>query len=408
MNMIKRITAVALAVICIAVLLCACSGEKEYTVTVKDLLGNPYTSGIVVEFMQNGSRAAMQSCNEEGVAKKTLAAGDYDIALKFSGDDVSYYYDDNISVSSGDREVDVILSMLTSGEPFSLFAGGNENDAYYVTAGCTYVELSEGRNYFLFSPTEAGTYEFSVADRADAVIGYYGAPHFVQDVSNAEVVDNKFTVSVTEGMIGSGEGGTSTYVIGLDKNTADSCVIGIERIGDPAWSIEDEPWEIYQKTVEIEAYSLPEGYVLGEFDITKSSDAYNVVFNEADGYYHLDSADGPLVLVRLAEDCDYIACFATMLDRSGVSRYYFDENDEFVKKVSYSECLLEYIECVDEDEGVYPLTEDLKFIIQSRGEYVGWWDSESSGYIFKDANGNIIPDINSDLAWLMMCCYLEK
>ena len=148
--------------------------------------------------------------------------------------------------------------------------------------------------------------------------------------------------------------------------------------------------------------------MLGEFDITKSSDAYNVVFNEADGYYHLDSADGPLVLVRLAEDCDYIACFATMLDRSGVSRYFFDENDEFVKKVSYSECLLEYIDCVDEDEGVYPLTEDLKFIIQSRGEYVGWWDSESSGYIFKDANGNIIPDINSDLAWLMMCCYLEK
>ena len=408
MKMIKRITAAALAVICIAALLCACTGEKEYTVTVKDLLGNPYTSGIVVEFMQNGSRVAMQSCNEDGVAKKTLAAGDYDIALKFSDDDASYYYDDNISVSSGNREVDVILSMLTSGEPFSLFAGGNENDAYYVTAGCTYVELSEGRNYFLFSPTEAGTYEFSVADGADAAIGYYGAPHFVQDVSNAEVVDNKFTVSVTEGMIGSGEGGTSTYVIGLDKNTADSGVIGIERIGDPAWSIEDEPWEIYQKTVDIEAYTLPEGYVLGEFDITKSSDAYNVVFNEADGYYHLDSADGPLVLVRLAEDCDYIACFATMLDRSGVSRYFFDENDEFVKKVSYSECLLEYIDCVDEDEGVYPLTEDLKFIIQSRGEYVGWWDSESSGYIFKDANGNIIPDINSDLAWLMMCCYLEK
>ncbi len=408
MNIIKRITAAALAVICIAAMLCACGGEKEYSVTVKDLLGNPYTSGIVVEFMQNGSKVAMQSCNDEGVAKKTLASGDYDITLKFSGDDVSYYYDDNITVSSGNREVEVILSMTTDGEPTVLYAGGSENDAYSLTAGCTYVELSEGRNYFLFSPTEAGTYEFSVADGADAVIGYYGAPHFVQDVSNAEVVDNKFTVSVSEGMIGSGEGGTSTYVIGLDKNTADSCVIGIERIGDPAWSIEDEPWEIYQKTVELEAYTLPEGYVFGEFDITKDTDAYNVVFNEADGYYHLDSADGPLVLVRLAEDCDYIACFATMLDRSGVTKYFFDENDEFVKKVSYSECLLEYIEYVDEDEGVYPLTEDLKHIIQSRGEYTGWWDIESSGYIFKDANGNNITDINPDLAWLMMCCYIEK
>lgn len=69
---------------------------------------------------------------------------------------------------------------------------------------------------------------------------------------------------------------------------------------------------------------------------------------------------------------------------------------------------MKYIEYVDEDEGVYPLTEDLKYIIQSRGEYVGWWDIDSNGYIFKDLNGNKIKDINPDIAWLMMCCYIEK
>lgn len=408
MNIFKRIAAAALAVICIAVTLCACGGEKKYTVTVKDHLGNPYTTGIVVEFLQNGNKVAMQSCDESGVASKTLAAGEYDIALKFSGEGTAYKYDENVTLTSKNRDVEVIVAMTIESEPQVLGIVDAEFDAYPVSVGCTYVELDEGRNYYIFTPTEAGTYEFSIADKAEVTVGYYGAPHYVQEHNAAEMVDGKFTISVSASMIGTGTGGTSNYVIGIDNAASDSCVLGIERIGDPAWSIEDEPWEIYQKTVDLEAYTLPEGYVLGEFDITKSSDSYKLVFNDDDGFYHLDTKDGPLVLVRLAEDCDYIACFATMLDRSGVSKFFFDENDEFVKKVSYSECLLEYIEYVDEKEGVYPLTEDLKHIIQSRGEYVGWWDIESAGYIYKDANGANDPSINPDLAWLMMCCYIEK
>jgi hypothetical protein len=182
----------------------------------------------------------------------------------------------------------------------------------------------------------------------------------------------------------------------------------IKRVGDPIKTIEDEPWTIYETTADLKEYTLPEGATLGEFDLTSSTDAYNIVFNEDDGFYHLGSANGPLVLVRLAEDCEYIACFKTILDRSGVSRYFFDDDGKFVKKESYSESLLEYIACVDENEGVYPLTEDLKYIIQQRGEYVGWWDPESATYLFKDMDGNNLTDINNEIAWLLMCCYIEN
>ena len=113
------------------------------------------------------------------------------------------------------------------------------------------------------------------------------------------------------------------------------------------------------------------------------------------------------MLVRLAKDCKYIACFKTMLDRSGVSKYFFDDEKNFIKKESYSECLLEYIEYVDEDNGVYPLTKDLKYIIEQRGEYVGWWNPEGNGYMFKDDSGNNLTNINNEIAWLFMCCYAE-
>ena len=382
-------------------------GKKEYKVTVKDAFGTPYTSGVIVQFLKDGAEHAMQVCDENGVAKKELDAGDYTVTLKFTDDASAYYYiEEGLTLSADKTELDVILSKNVGKESTLLYAQGNECDAYAVSTGCTHVNLVEGeRNYFLFTPTEAGTYEFSIADDAKATIGYYGAPHFVQENSAAEVTDNKFVISIKDSMISTdATAGTSVYVIGIDAESGTKeCVLGINRTGDPQWSLEDEPWTIYQSTITINPFTLPEGTELEDFDITAES--YDVVYNEFDGYYHLGSEDGPLVYVRLTTDSPYIACFKNILDRSGVTKYFFDENGEFVKKESYSECLLKYIECADENEGVYPLTEDLKYIIQSRGEYVGWWDAQSKDFIFKDQLGNPIAGLNTEIAWLFMCCY---
>jgi len=389
--------------------LTACgSGEKTYKVTVKDAVGNPYNSGIVVRFMQGDKQIAMQSCDENGIATKTLPSGRYNIALSFAGEVTDYFYDKDIKVTASKTEVDVILAYKASSNAEKLYVGSNEYDAYSINAGCTYVELKpDSRNYFLFTPKEAGNYEFSVAGESNAAIGYYGAPHFVQENSAAEVKDNKFTMNITSSMIGTTDTGTTVIVIGVDsKKSTKDCVVCINRLGDPIKTIEDEPWTVYQKTVELQDYKLPANYEIKEFDLTASSDSYKLVLNKEDGYYHLYSENGPLVLVRLAEDCEYIACFKTMLDRSGVVKYFFDKDKNLEKKESYSECLLEYIKLVDENEGVYPLNKDLEYIIKSRGEYASWWDAENSGYIFKDADGNLIPGINAEIAWLLMCCYI--
>ncbi len=390
------------------------SKEATYKVTVADSLGTPYSSGIVVKFMQNGEQAAMQACDENGVAEKTLPRGDYDIELSFTDGEENYYYEEGGKLSSKETELTITLARKISSEPQVLYVGGGEFDAYPVDPGCTYVDLVQGqRNYFLFIPTQAGTYEFSIEGGANAEIGYYGAPHFVQSTSAAEIVDNKFTISIKQAMIGTGDGGTSIFVLGVDALDSDTnnCVIGINRIGDPQKTIEDEPWEVYEKTAELTEYSLPADAEIKEFDLTASSDAYNFVFNESDGFYHLDEADGPLVLVRLAEDCDYIACFATILEKQGSYKYFFDGNgteyENFVKRENYTDCLNEYLGYVDENEGVYPLTEDLKYIIQQHGDHAGWWDIESPGYIFRDMDGNDLTDINIEIAWLLMCCYID-
>ena len=407
----KKIISSVLAVIITAsmlTLLNGCGGEKTYKVTVKDALGNPYKSGIIVQFMQGSKQVAMQACDENGVAEKKLASGDYTVALNFTDKDKEYYYDE-VRLTSKNNEKDVILAYKPTSKPQTLYVQSDEKDAYNLETGCTYVKLEKKtRSYFLFIPKTAGNYEFSIVDDSNTNIGYYGAPHFVQENSAAEVKDNAFTISVSASMIGSGDSGTATFVIGVDSldNDTKNCVIGINRLGDALKTIEDEPWVVYEAKCEMKEYTLPAGASLKEFDLKAATDKYKLVFNESDGYYHLDSKTGPLVLVRLAEDCEYIACFKTMLDRSGVVKYFFDKDKKLEKKESYSECLLEYIKLVDENEGVYPLNKDLEYIIKQRGEYVGWWDAEHSGYIFKEADGNIIPGINSEIAWLLMCCYI--
>lgn len=385
------------------------AGDVVYRVTVKDLLDVPYQSDIAVQFMQNGERIAMQPLDENGIAEKVLPAGTYDIVLAFADNEQNYHYEQNVVLTAQEPAINLIVSRKVVSEPRELITQGNSYDAYPIETGCFYTKLTKNsRNYFLFAPTVAGKYEFKIVQGTDVQIGYYGAPHFVLENNTADVKDNTFTISVSASMIGSGDGGTSVYVIGVDATgEADHCTLGIERIGDPDRTIEDEPWIIYEATEEPVEYDLPEGAQIKEFDLTAATDAYPLVFNEEDGFYHLNTADGPLVLVRLSEDCEYIACFETILDRSGVARYFYNEDGSFDRKESYDACLLDYIACTDLDEGVYPLTKDLEYIIKNRGEYVGWWDIESASYLFVDLNGNPEEGINHELAWLLMCCYIE-
>ncbi len=408
MKFMKKLIIVA-ALMCSAMFLVACGGgEAEYKVTVKDALGNTYGKETMVEFYDGNEKVGVQICDENGVAKKTLAKGTYTIKVTSTDKEVAYYHEE-AKVTGSKTSIEVLVSNMLGEEPEVLFVSGDEADAYYVNAGCTNVELAEGqRSYFLFVPREAGMYEFSVEADSKTEIGYYGAPHFVQENSAAEVKDGKFSMNITEGMISTENTGTTVIVIGIDSDKKANGVLCINRTGDPEKTIEDMEWTIYKKTVELSKFTMPAGKSLVDFDIFADTE-YKLVLNKADGFYHLNNENGPLVVVYLTEDptVPYLPCFKNILDRSGISKYIFDENDECIEKISYSECLLEYIDYADDNVGVYPLTEDLKTIILERGNYVGWWDSESPSFVFKDQAGAPIPGLNEDNAWLFMCAYIQ-
>ncbi len=410
MKHIRKITCLMAA---LALLLClaACGGEQVapgYRVTVVDALGTPYTEGVVVQFLQNGASVGMQVVGADGVAAKDLPDGEYTVDLSFTAGDTQYHYDvSGVTLTAANKVATVELAKLPdTANPTALSVGGADKTAYAVSTGCTYVTLDKsGRTYFLFTPAIAGTYEFSLAD-SDATLGYYGAPHYVQaEHAGRERTDGKFTESIRASMIGAGETGTTVMVLGIDAGASgsDHAVLAIRRTGEPEWDPEDEPWVTYQKTVALSQYTLPAGATLKDFDLT--ADSYTLVLDDK-GSYHLNTADGPLVLMRLGTPSQYMDDFNTIAHKGQICKYFYDEKGEFVRKETYNECLNAYIEVMDEKSGVYPLTEDLKYIIQQRGDHYGWFDTTSPGYLFEDQNGVAIPGINPAVSWLFPCCYI--
>lgn len=403
----KTLKNILIAVLALTMLLslCACgkdngdNGMATYQVKVLDGQGKPLTSGVIVKFLQNGEQVAMQPVNTEGIAAKELTKGDYTVELTFTNNEISGHYDQSAAVLSADKTtLELSLISKLSDATYDLVIGGDNYKAGVVNAGSTYVPVKANvRNYFIFSPTEGGTFEISVNNNA-IKIGYYGAPHFVQSASAVDVIDNKITLSISDSSLG------GSYVFGLDGTDADTdAILSIIRTGDPTITIADMPWTEYKTTHTPAPYTLNlNGKSLKYVDIKGKTDDNKVVFNDADGYYHFGTADGPVILMHLGKKAPYVS-LQTVIEGDGlgggapIREYFFDADGNFLKKEDYTNILRTYFENMDQEAGVYPLTKDLEYIIKNGCH--GWWDKDDPDFIFTDCN----PEIG----WMFALCYVS-
>ena len=368
----------------------------DYSVKVVDGAGKGQ-SGITVEFYNGDKKIASAKTDSKGIAKSTMMDGTY--TVKLTG--TTLKYDEKVAyVSVANPSVEILLAneQGTAKEKITCPVLNKNRAAYKVTEGATYVTLKPGeRNYFLFTPDRDGVYRISATSNY-AKVGYYGGTiHFIQTLNQAENVENNaFTVEVKD--VG------PTFVLGVDAATnMEATVLLITRVGDPGWSVSDEPWQTYEGTHTPKSYTLPAGTELVSMDITKT---YKLVYNSADGYYHKDTKNGPIVYLRFGSSAPYVA-FADILNNFHVAAYLYDSAGNFQKKEEYTECMTAYNACTDKDEAVYPLTKDLEYIIKQYGKHQGWWNPESPGYLFKDDEGNKLPDVNLDTAWMFALCYAK-
>ena len=270
-------------------------------------------------------------------------------------------------------------------------ATGEEiNENYYYK----YQELTVGTNdimpmfgypttLYTFVPTEAGEYLVTI-DEQGAALGYYGSNEYFP-FDHTETKTSSLTLEAKEA--------NAPMLIGVSE--AMIATVTITRVGDL-----DEEGGIekiaYKNSVKPEKFTFT-----GDADKLLDSyvDTMDAVVDKAvlgtDGYYHLNTADGPVLFVNLSDELMNLVSAQSYGQLSAI-KY---EDNVPVSEMDFYDAFAEYVACADvtsiEGATLYPLTEDLMLMFQSIGEDKGWYGE--TGFI-----GGTEED-----AWMFACYYQE-
>lgn len=401
-----------------------------YSVTVTDAFGAPMT-GVGVIFMKDGAPVETVMTDAAGYAAMSQkTSGAYTAELFFSG--TVYYYDKAAArMDDTNRGITVKLYSNLDESKFEPIYILNDNPAYLLPEGGLHVVVGSSRPnfsaeyeeycFFVFAPTTDGTYRIS-SGTPGADVSLWGTTGFINKQYSSVEPDreNAVTISISGNTVGN-----VAYVIGVKapEGVAD-VVLNVARIGDPAFSIADQPWhewrsglthtdawmnEVGMKPVmgstEVLYYSLtkPVTYL----DITAVSGTYNLYYDAANGYYRLYQG-GPVILVDLNAD-RFVPLFERVNGNgqyggSAVTRYFYDDAGSFLRKESYTEYLNDCFAEMKLDDvsetGYYPLTKDMLHVLQNG--FSQWWDPESPNYLGAFATAN------KEYAWMFACGYIAN
>ena len=228
---------------------------------------------------------------------------------------------------------------------------------------------------YAFEPTEEGTYTITAPE--GAIVGYWGAGEWF-------LFDPMSTTNSTEWKC---------------TSVGQSAYIGISGIeGEFTVTVEKTAEGQGQEQIEYLVYENVHTFPEGFNTLTGEETLLNVNITEAhtavlgtDGYYHLDSATGPVLYVDLQTEGFDISVAAA----PGGANVMRGEVDGV--KYDFLSAMSAYVSC-----DVYPLTEDTMKFIKGYGKYQGWFISGMSP--FAEINeGNA----NADTAWMVLCRYVE-
>lgn len=396
----------------------------HYSVTVTNVFGAP-AKQLGVMFLRDGAPVKMATTDENGaVSMETEDPAAISVELVFT--DVQYYYDKAAAVLSPDnRQLTIKLYTNLDESDFQDIYILNGNPAYTLYEGGTHVTLGSGRPnfsaeyenncFFVFTPETAGTYQITAIP--DVELSYWSTPNFINFLfsSHEEGRENALTISISEGSVG-----YTTYVIGVKADTQiTETVMTVARIGEPGFSIADQPWTQWETGLthtdawmkETGTTKTGNGYTYNfqvtYLDIAAADGKYSLYYDEADGYYRLYQG-GPVVLVDLAAQDRFISLYERVNGKdayggSAVTRYFFDENGAFLRKEKYTEyldqCFTEMQMTKDSPVGFYPLTKDLAYVLQNG--FVDWWNPDSPNYLSSFASAN------ENYAWMFPCCIVK-
>lgn len=393
------------------------SSTVEYTVYVKDYKGQAPTADVLVELMQGDTSVALKKIDKDGKVTFKQEKGNYTFTLQATKGE--FYYDSAVCTLSADETEATVTVYDTSTKTTTLYPAFNDDnderteyEATMVKEGATLVKIDKnGKGFYVFRPERGGIYRFSYISDQPLTIGYFGHASAILATSVADpeqVAEGYFEYEVKN--FSSDQLGISlNLVVGLTSDTVTEAILVVERVDDPIKGI---PWTYPEATGIPASFPDTNGKTIYLTDISVTDPSVKIVKNDADGFYHYGTANGPIVYARINSDNPYTHAFAKMCETDILGKV-FRENDVVVKKECYNNLFDAYAKICD-NNGLCPLTDELIVAITNCGEQKGWWNFDSTtGNIFiTDASG-IETGINAgnfvkENAYLFACCYVAQ
>lgn len=238
-----------------------------------------------------------------------------------------------------------------------------------------------------FCPDETGVYKFTVGD-SSALVGYWGAGSFFvmdQTENKTNVLEKELDAVGQSIMVGvSGVEGAFTMTI--------------ERVGNAEEIVEIEYIDYVVKHVPLPKYliDVTDEQIVTPVDITKPQ----TVVKGSDGFYHLGSANGPVVYVNLvSESFDLTQAFFGGYGALTMRGKYVDEegNETYYDFLNAMRNYANVLWNSDYDNGYYPMSEDLMIFLKAFGGYQGWYDADKTPF------EAIMSEHDPESAWLVSC-----
>lgn len=386
----------------------AAEGDENglaYTVKLVDATGTGVT-GILVTFNQNNQPVAMVSADASGVAKTYLEPGEYDVTLTSSAG-AKLKFDSNAAfVSEYQTEITLTVAADISATSHESAYWGNY---FRLTTGSSWVNLTKTLNYveefnaymYVFYPAMSGIYRFSVSD--GVVLGYYGTVSFPNGPSlRSDNDQGYFELTVRDGEFANDN--QPALVMGLlNEGNLTEATITVVRCGDAPAEL---PVEVYEPTCEIENFTLTQSGTVSYVNLKNSAN----IEKRADGFYYLG---GKKLYVNLSNSAPYLTMnimlgynydattgeWAASSMGTGLKGLMYDDEGTVIAVADFTECMTNYVKASDPVSGLYPLNDDLIYMIQTGGAYNGWWNEASPNYLFSSITG-----LNVDTAWMFAVC----
>ena len=366
-----------------------------YTVSVTGSDGNA-RQGAVVRFYLGEEQVAMVPTAADGVATAELLVEVYTVVI----DNIlgEKYDTANVTLSPESPALSVqLFAQPTTGEDIFAYsvAAGDYVDchALRIDEGAYWVDLAAGdMTYFIFIAPRGGMFRIWADEQLPLSVGYYGSTFYVLPESTAVEENNSILVEVYDDMVN-----YYAFVIGIGSEDAalSSCVLYVEYAGERELTDQDKPWTDVLPQGKLPAYQKPASTVR-PFDVTSTK--VQAVYNPEDGYYHLNSADGAVLLLNIGNSSPYMDALTTVCDNMRLGVYVYDEDGKLLSKDSYNELLWAYSAVAD--GGYYPMDATLANMLQVVGAYIGWYDASSPMYLFTEQ-----PLVVPENAWLFACVY---